>query len=234
MVSSRGCRRGPQDRGKPTVRSPSGSSPTGGEYACVRIQKTDFLRPHGLARGVRRRVAREGSGAAASAICATPCQGSVRHSTLSGGLRFAPTPGYSLACLRHAGGTEPPHCPAGGGAAPHLRQRAGARLPPSSGRRAIRSWPCRPRNTNSALTDRRRGGNPLAVVAVRNLAVGGAGFWDFVRAANMDDAGESAAREFMRCGLADAVTGLLGDGPWAPDPEKWDREDEAESSSRPG
>lgn len=74
----------------------------------------------------------------------------------------------------------------------------------------------------------------LAVVAVRNLAVGGAGFRDFVRAANMDDAGESAAREFMRCSLADAVTGLLGEGPWAPDPEKWDREDEAESSSRPG
>jgi hypothetical protein len=38
VASSRGCGRGPKDRDKPTVRRPSRSSPTGGEYACEPIK----------------------------------------------------------------------------------------------------------------------------------------------------------------------------------------------------
>ena len=121
MASSRGCRRGPKDRAKPTVRPPSGSSPTGGECASARIQGTADVRPRGHVHRVRRRVARERSGPAASAICATPRQGSDRFVALTGGLRFAPTPGYSLACLRHAGE---------GGATP---RRAGEAIPCGTG-----------------------------------------------------------------------------------------------------
>ena len=42
-----------------------------------------------------------------------PLPGSPALRWLSGGLRFAPPPGYSLACLRHAGGAGPSHPPPG-------------------------------------------------------------------------------------------------------------------------
>ena len=126
VVSSRGCRRGPQDRGKPTARPQSGSSPTGGEWASARIRGTVVVRARGDARRVRRRTARDGSGPTASAVCATPRQGSDRFAALSGGLRCAPTPGYSLACLRHAGGagaSHPPPCARRGTATSSARNR---------------------------------------------------------------------------------------------------------------
>lgn len=41
---------------------------------------------------------------------------------------------------------------------------------------------------------------------------------EFVRHAHVDDAGESAAQEFLGCGLADVAAKFLGDGEWAPVP----------------
>ena len=91
VVSSRGCRRGPQDRGKPTVGCQTRSSPTGGEYACARIEGTAFARPRGHVRRVRCRVAREGYGTAVSAVCATPAGvGSVLRPSRGSALRSDP------------------------------------------------------------------------------------------------------------------------------------------------
>ncbi|MCG8405868.1 MAG: hypothetical protein MI923_11795 [Phycisphaerales bacterium] len=62
----------------------------------------------------------------------------------------------------------------------------------------------------------------LAQVLVRNMSTDhGDRFFDFVQAAQADDAGEAAAREHLKCGLADCVGQFLGEGDWAPRAADW-------------
>ena len=145
VTNSRGCRRGPQDRGKPTVRRQSRSSPTGGECACARIEGTAIVRPSGHAVLVDGRIAWQGLRPAASAVCATP----------AGVGRLACCPGV-CAALRppatrwHASGMR------------EARDRHLLRHGP-----ATRSWPRRPKHGNNRLTDRAVGAVPQAVVDCR-------------------------------------------------------------------
>ena len=46
-------------------------------------------------------------------------------------------------------------------------------------------------------------------------------FRDFVNAADWADSGDAASRAHLGYPLAHLAEAVLGEGPWAPDPEKW-------------
>lgn len=64
----------------------------------------------------------------------------------------------------------------------------------------------------------------LAQFLVKHLARSYNAFANFCNSAQYEDGGEKAMQECFGVPLADLITPLLGDGNWAPQPERWDRE----------
>ena len=65
----------------------------------------------------------------------------------------------------------------------------------------------------------------LAYLFIRQTARN-QGFKEFIRHAGADDAGAAAAREHLGMSLGKALSSLLGERDWEPQPQKWDRDAE--------
>jgi len=63
----------------------------------------------------------------------------------------------------------------------------------------------------------------LAYLLIRQIARN-KGFEEFIRHAGEEDSGAAAAREHLGMSLGKALSSLLGERDWEPQPEKWERE----------